>query len=331
MRRRTLLAAAVAVAWPALPAATALAVPPANDNYLASLAINEPGGSLPAQFTAAVDTTEATTQPDLFDPNREGLPFGGGQPEPTSCPGGPAYGKTVWYDFSPPVPGGVEIVATGFDAAVAVYQWDPDTSRITRTLACQSAGPAPTETVRIPRSLQAGGNYTIQIGGVADAGGPLDLQFNYFRDNDGDGTFNEEPDKCLDLPGIPAFGGCPPVVRGGPRILFDRVGGGVRVTSLSVDRLDRGSRVEARCRRCGASLRRRVRRAGTLDVGGFTGRLVAAGDRITVRISHPRSGRGRYRFGAIERTVTWPVVGDRLGSRRERCSEPGSGDRIRCP
>src|SRR4051794_16906010 len=94
MRIRTLLAAAVAVAWSTAGAATALAVPPGNDNYLASLTINEPGGSLPAQFAATVDTTEATTQPDLFDPNREGLPFGGGQPEPTRCPGGPAYGKT---------------------------------------------------------------------------------------------------------------------------------------------------------------------------------------------------------------------------------------------
>ena len=61
----------------ALPA-TAAAAPPPNDNYLASTTIAS------QEYRDSVDTTEATTQPDLFNPNRDGLPFGGGDPEPTT-------------------------------------------------------------------------------------------------------------------------------------------------------------------------------------------------------------------------------------------------------
>jgi hypothetical protein len=78
-------------------------------------------------------------------------------------------------------------------------------------------------------------------------------------------------------------------------------------------------------------VRRKAGKGGTVELAGFAGRVVAAGDRITVRITHPRTKRGRFRYGAIARTFTWPVRGDHLGSRSERCSEPGTGDRIRCP
>ena len=65
----------IAAALLALPA-TAAAAPPPNDNYLASTTISS------QEYRDSVDTTEATTQPDLFNPNRDGLPFGGGDPEP---------------------------------------------------------------------------------------------------------------------------------------------------------------------------------------------------------------------------------------------------------
>ena len=42
-----------------------------------------------------MDTTEATTQVDTFNPNRDGQPLGGGDPETTTC-NGVSFGKTVW-------------------------------------------------------------------------------------------------------------------------------------------------------------------------------------------------------------------------------------------
>src|SRR6185295_18852397 len=91
-------------------APAASAAPPDNDNYLASKTID-----LTRPFPPeTVDTTEATTQADLFDPNRDGLPFGGSGPEPVNCPVAPSFGKTVWYDFAPPTPGAVRIAASGF-------------------------------------------------------------------------------------------------------------------------------------------------------------------------------------------------------------------------
>jgi hypothetical protein len=329
MRHISLLAAAAGLAL-ALPAPSA-AAPPPNDNYLASLTINRDDGALATEFIDAVDTTEAGTQPDVFDPSKDGVPLGGGPPEPTSCPAGTPLFRTVWWDFSPPRPGGVQITASGIDTVIAVHEWDPETSLITRTLACQNADPAPAETVLLRRRLQARAHYTVQVGDPGSGGGPIDFRFRYFPDTDGDGTLDEEPDKCLELPGIRAFGGCPPVVHGGPRILFDRLPSGIRVAGLFVDRLVRGSRVDVRCRRCGGAIRRTARRRGTLRLDGFSGRTVAAGDRITLRIRHPRTAAGRYRFGAIGKNFTWPVVAGSLGPRTERCVAPGSRTRVRCP
>ena len=70
MRLPLLITAAVLAAL-AVPE-TAAAAPPPNDNYLASSTIAD------QEYTDSVDTTEATTQSDLFNPNRDGLPFGAG-------------------------------------------------------------------------------------------------------------------------------------------------------------------------------------------------------------------------------------------------------------
>jgi hypothetical protein len=330
MLQITLLAAVAGLAT-AFPASSAAAQPP-NDHYLASTTINRADGALPTEYVDAVDTTLATTQADLFDPNRDGLPFGGGPPEPVACPGGTPLNRTVWWDFALPVPGGVEITATGIDTVVAVHEWSARTSLITRTLACQNADPAPAEIVRLRARLEGGGNYTVQVGDATSAGGPVELRFRYFPDADGDGTLDEEPDKCPDLAGIRAFGGCPPVVRGGPRIAYQRLaGGGIRIASLFVDRLARGSRVQVRCRRCGGSIDRTARRRGTLRLDGFAGRVLQAGDRIELRIRRPKTRAGRYRFGAIGKDFTWPVEAGGLGARTERCFAPGTRKRMRCP
>src|SRR3954462_1767048 len=111
---RLALLAVSAAAFFAAPALAA-AAPPVNDNYLASLPIDN------ADFHATVDTTDATIQSDLFNPSRAAprpdarpppalspparhpRPLGGYVPETTNCKG-PNFGKTVWYDLAPQAP-----------------------------------------------------------------------------------------------------------------------------------------------------------------------------------------------------------------------------------
>jgi hypothetical protein len=112
--------------------------PPPNDNYLASTIIPQASttGMQATTYTDTEDTTAATTQPDLFNPDRSGLPFGGGGSESLSCQGA-AFGKTIWYDLHPQVDEGVELEATGFATAMVVYQWDLKTAKIVRQVGCQ--------------------------------------------------------------------------------------------------------------------------------------------------------------------------------------------------
>ena len=311
----------------ALPA-TAAAAPPPNDNYLASTTIQSSNGSMPREYADSVDTAEATTQPDMFDPNKDGLPFGGGDPEPASCGGAATYGKTAWWDFRPPSPGGVELKASGgFDVVVAIYQWSAQTSRITRTVTCQNDAQG-SETVLLPE-VRKGTNYTVQVGGAGNTGGPVDFELSYFPDRDGDGVF-DALDTCAGRPGIEAAGGCPPELRSAPRIRYDSIGGGIRISSLAIDDVPRGARAEVRCRRCGSKVTRRATRTGVLSLGRFAGRTVRAGDRIEVRISQGRTGKGRYRFGAVGKYYRWPVVAGGLGDRVSRCTQPGSRKPVKC-
>lgn len=311
------------------PGATAAPAPP-NDNYLASTPINARSGALPRDYRDDQDTSTATVQADIFDPDKSGFPLGGGPPERTTC-GSRRYGKTVWYDFVPRTAGAVEVVTAGFDMAVAVYEWDPSTSLITRRVLCQNDSKRPTEDVLLQRPIRRGAHYTVQIGGVNDTGGPLDFHFTFFPDRDGDGVLDEAPDKCPSTPGIEAFGGCPPLVQGTPRLAWTPSGHGLRVTRLVVDRMAKGGTAEARCRRCGRRATRKARRAGSLSLSGFTGRRLRAGDAIVLRITHARARSGRYRHGAIGHVFRWPITSSGLGARSDWCLTPGSNKRTSCP
>jgi hypothetical protein len=314
--RLTLILTAAVLALPA----TAGAAPPPNDNYLASTPISS------EDYRDRVDTTEATTQPDMFDPNRDGLPFGGGDPEPTSCGGATAFGKTAWWDFKAPSDGGVELKANGgFDVVVAVYTWRERTSRITRTVRCQN-DEAGSEDLVIPR-VSAGTNYTIQVGGANGAGGPLNLEFTYFPDTDGDGILDDAPDKCRRQAGIPRFGGCPPELRSTPRVLYQSVGSGLRITGLEIDDVPKGARAVVRC---GRTVKRRATRKGTLKVAGCAGRMIDGGSSIQVRVTLGRTGKGRYRHGAVGKYYSWPVSAGRLGKRQTSCLQPGSRKPTKC-
>jgi hypothetical protein len=314
--RLPLLITAAVLAMPA----TAAAAPPPNDNYLASSTISS------SEYRDTVDTTEATTQADTFNPNRDGLPFAGGDPEPTSCGGTSPYGKTAWWDFKAPSDGGVEIKANGgFDVVVAVYTWSERTSKITRTLRCQN-DEAGSEDLVIPR-VSAGTNYTIQVGGANNAGGPLNLEFTYFPDTDGDGILDDAPDDCRRTPGISRFGGCPPELRSTPRVLYTSVGSALRITGLEIDDVPKGARAEVRC---GRTVKRRATRRGTLKVAGCAGRMIASGSNIQIRVTLGRTGKGQYRYGAVGKYYRWPVSSGRLGKRQTKCLQPGKRKPSKC-
>lgn len=321
---RCLMAAAVGALALATPA---LAVPPRNDNYLSSTIMRDARGNTPSEFRDAVDTAEATTQADLFDPSQEGLPLGGGPPEPTRC-GSTDFGKTVWYDFAPKTSGGVQITAGGFNAVVAVYEWDPTTSLIKRPVACRDDSAGPVETLLV--TVKGERAYTVQIGGAGGVGGPLDYRFTFFPDTDGDGVFDEQPDKCPDTPGIAAAGGCPPELRATPSLSYDRLSSGIRVRRLTVDRVPKGARLEARCRRCGVRQVLHAKRAGLVKFTRFAGRVAPSGARIELLVTKARSRSGRYLYGAVGNYFAWPVQGSSTGRRVTRCLPPGSRKPERC-
>jgi hypothetical protein len=172
----------LAVAIACLLGATSLAgadtstspAPPLNDNDLNSLNLNPPGKPLNSTATLqdVRDTTNATTQAQLFDP-----PHTGGGAEVTSCHG-VAYGKTVWYDFFPQANGLMEIQTTGFPNVIAVYPYSQTTSEPNLGKeACASSTSFPS--AKLITHVSRGASYTVQIGGVNDAGGTLKIQFDY--------------------------------------------------------------------------------------------------------------------------------------------------------
>jgi hypothetical protein len=301
-------------AFAAVPAVAA-AAPPPNDNYLASTTIAS------SPFSDVQDTTEATTQTDLFNPSAQGQPLGGAGPESTTCGGAP-IGRTVWYDLRPQSAGGVEIQTSGsFDQAVAVYEWNPGDSKITRLVTCQNT-PGNAEDVIL--EVAKGKSYTFQVGGVGGAGGQLSFKLDYFPDSDGD-TILDAQDKCRTTPGIEREGGCPPSLRGkvSPSLNFANTGNGIRITRLVVDGVPRGAKVVARAAG-GGSQTVKAKRTGRVTLTRLVGRSVASGGKVEIRVTLGRSGKGTYKYGANGAYFKWPVKVGGLGARVNRCILAGT-------
>jgi len=102
------------------------------------------------------------------------------------------------------------------------------------------------------------------------------------------------------------------------------------VTTLAVDDVPKGGRVEVRCGRCGRRVSRRATRTGVLKVPGFVGRTVRTGDRVEVRVTMPRTGSGQYRYGAVGKYFRWPITAGGLGDRLSRCLQPGARKPTKC-
>jgi hypothetical protein len=169
----------VALAFSASPVGASTPAPPVNDNYLESLELNGPGTKLNDTDTLqdVRNTTNATVQTNIFSPCQQAT-CPAGPAEVTSCKG-VTYGKTIWYDFYPNTNGDVQIRTSGFDNVITLYTFSLKTALPNvGTAQCVHNSSFPSEEMMAP--VKKGRNYTIQIGGVDDAGGPLQFQFDFF-------------------------------------------------------------------------------------------------------------------------------------------------------
>jgi hypothetical protein len=317
---RLLFAAALTAAALAGTPALAAAVPPPNDNYLASTRILLGQNDI----TTSVDTTEATTQGDIFNPNASGQELGGGPVEPTTC-NGASFGKTVWYDIAPPTNYGMQLRASAaFPVAIAIYEWSARNSQITRTVTCSANATAED----LLPTLEAKKYYTIQVGGVGGAGGPVSLKATFFPDSDNDGAL-DAIDDCRSIPGI-GNSGCPPVLRVTPRLPVKFTTTGVIITKLFVERVPKGAKVVAKCSGCGSQTIT-AKKMGTVTLTRFTGRAVAAGKQIQVKVTmRPQGGTGKYRNGATGLYRRWTVRAGGLKTEPDRCINAKTSKIERC-
>ena len=144
---------------------------------------------------------------------------------------------------------------------------------------CQNDA-AGSEDVVIP-SVREGTNYTVQVGGAGNTGGPLSLRLTWFPDRDADGVL-DALDKCRTAAGHRALRRLPAgaaLVAADP--LRQRRRRRAADHGLAIDDVPKGARAEVRCGRCG-KVSRRATRTGTLKVGGLRrphGAAPAAGSR----------------------------------------------------
>lgn len=282
--------------------------PPINDHYLNSLRLNEPGSRLERTDTLRDlrATGTATTQGDVFSP-----PQSGGPREVTQC-GSTNYGRTLWYDFYPDVPGLARIRANGLDAVITVLPFSLKTAQPDFAhRVCINQSSSTSEELFAP--VKKHGSYSIQLGGVNGAGGNMEMLFDFLADTDGDGVL-DDVDKCRRFKGARKRAGCPAELSAKPTFAVRPTGNGVQVVSLKV-KASRRSRVSVSCTR--HACRTRSKKAGkrALRFRQLAGDLLPAGSKVIVRVT---------RKGAIGQYVAFPIKAGNLGDKIERCLNPGS-------
>jgi hypothetical protein len=289
----------------ALPSAAMGQAPPVNDNYLESLRLNDPGTRLERRDTLrdVRDTTNATVQTDVFSP-----PQSGGPAEATTC-NGASFGKTVWYDFYPDVNGLVRLRASGYDTVLSVVPFNRRTARPSFGSAlCSNVSASTTEEYLV--QVAGGRSYSVQIGGVAGAGGNLEFLFDFLADTDGDGVL-DTVDRCDRIVGPAGNNGCPRRQRVNTLLRARPTADGIEIDALAVT-ARRGSRVVVSC---SSGCRRQAKRAhSTVRFPGLHGVSLRAGAKLDIRVT--KSG---Y-FGEF---VRYTIEAGNF-RKTERCMNPGS-------
>ncbi len=299
--------------------------PPANDNYLASTEIPGVATPLLQTYRDRQDITSATTQADLFNPDAQGQPFGGGGPEPTTC-GTFSYGKTIWYDIHPKVDEQVQLIAGDLPTVMAVYQWNPANAQIIRRIGCQAQPQALNNTYSVGELL-AHRRYTVQVGGLQTPtgtdGGPLDVTVNIAVDTDGDGIIDAQ-DACPRLPGIKQDAGCPPVIDPNISANWVTTATGLTITALTVSDIPGGSVVKAKCS-CGIGQSVTAgRHASSVSVTAMAHHTLPRASTFQMWVTKRAGGHATYRFGAVGAYREYTVLAAKLSEPTRRCLLPGS-------
>jgi hypothetical protein len=288
-RRTIAVVAATLLAIGATATMTATAAgpaPPINDNYLESLNLNKPGTPLNRTETLSDvrNTTAATAQSDIFNP-----PSHGGPPELTVC-NGVTEGRTIWYDFYPDANGLVQIqTSAACGTIMAVMPFDPKTL-LPDNSQRHCAVNQPTAAGKLFAKVQAGKSYTIQIGGVEEAGGSVQFLFDYLVEL-----------KRLQVEAT---------------LAAQPLAGGVRVVSLTVA-APRKARVEVRCTR---GCRPQATTARSVRFPRLGGAVLPDGAALKIYVT------AKNKIGAyIEYRI-----GHGSFTKTQRCLAPGSKRPERC-
>jgi hypothetical protein len=311
---RTLIVIAVGLGVLATVAlASHVAGAPPNDDYLQSAALNTPGQRLERQATLkdvrpASEMANASVQADVFNPKADGSAGSGGPAEVTTCET-TSYGKTVWYDFYPDVPGVVRIRANGYDSVISVLRFSRD-SGIPDFAGRACINDSSSTQEELLTRVRKGRAYTIQLGGVNNASGELEFLFDFLADTDGDGVLDDN-DNCPRLKSGGRPSGCPKRLRPEVTLRAAPVAGGIRVLGLTV-KATSGSRIEVACTQ---GCKTEVKRARSeVSFRKIKGNRLSAGSKIEIRVSKRR---------AIGAYIAYRIK-DGNFEKFERCMRPGS-------
>ena len=251
--------------------------PGCGDNYLQSVPISLSllqGRNNLQGFSDSVDTRTATVQQNIFSPGGTGV----GPREQTTCSGTP-YGRTIWYDLVPTVDGDalVQAAASGFNPVISMVRYDvraaPNFPPIGASECSNRAAGGLEQLTK--QNVKRGRGYSIQIGGAAGAGGPVEVDVNF----------------------------TPHRVRARSRLRIKPTPNGVEIFSLTV-RATRRARIEVSCRpSCG----RHSKRGRSVRFPRLSGRKIRAGGRVFVRVSTSSTLGSYYAFRITKGSFRDPV------------------------
>jgi hypothetical protein len=273
---------------PAAASADEQVAPPKADAYLQPVFVNNGNGLVAGNdMSFSADTTDYTTQKNLYDPKFDagGNPVKGpaGPAEPTSC-GSARYGKTIWTAFHASRYGVADITATSttFDEVIRVIPFENPSTNPAPDLPGSCFDDSAGFTQTASGIVTPGQWYAVQVGGTlkkkSPAGGPVQIRI------------------ALDPP---------PAVDGDAVLRYSHG----RVTSLKVVGVAKGSKVTLTCAKhaCRSVKKTATKSKFTL----LSNSKVKKGTTIVVRITAT---------GYAGKQLAWRAG----GAKQVSCMNPGS-------